>query len=155
MGPRASANRTADYHSEWYRCATLPPHEVTRRQILAVEGGYTLSAVELLGAGPVSLRDYQGGWQFPAKVYPSLAPVEAHLRDNGWTLEVPTPGLPPELRKRSGVGGKSTVPQRAVRMRDELWARLGEEAAARGSDRNKLINEIVEDYLEKDAAHGK
>ena len=107
---------TTDYVSEWYRCATHAPYPVTRRQIVEVPGGYQLTPVELVGTGPESLRDYDGGWQFPTKLKPTLAAAERHLTDNGYTREMPTVGTPPATRKRSGTGGQSTVPQRAVRM---------------------------------------
>ncbi len=137
----------SDFISEWYRCAPFSPHAVTRRQIVEVPGGYQLTPVELVGTGPACLRDYEGGWHFPTKTQKTLVDAERYLTDNGFTREMPAPGTPPTLRKRSGPGGSSSVPQRAVRMPDDLWERLGRLAEERGTDRNKLVNAIVEDYL--------
>lgn len=53
-------------------------------------------------------------------------------------------------RKRSGPSGpsgKNLVPKRAVRITDDLWGRLGQLAAQRGTDRNAIINELVTQYL--------
>lgn len=53
-------------------------------------------------------------------------------------------------RKRSGPSGpsgKNLVPKRAVRITDDLWWRLGQLAAQRGTDRNAIINELVTQYL--------
>lgn len=139
----------SDFVSEWYRCASHAPYPVTRRQIVEVPGGYQLTPVELVGEGPECLRDYEGGWQFSKKIRKTLADAEWHLTDNGFTREMPAPGTSPTLRKRSGPGGSSPVPQRAVRMPDGLWERLGRLAEERGTDRNKLVNAIVEEYLAK------
>lgn len=136
----------SDYVSEWYRCATHAPHPVTRRQIVKVAGGYQLTPIELVGKGPESLRDYDGGWQFPTKLKRTLADAERHLTDNGFTREMPKAGEPPETRKRSGPSGPSgdnTVPKRSIRIPDDLWTAAGEKAAATGTDRNKVINELL------------
>lgn len=46
-------------------------------------------------------------------------------------------------RKRSGPSGKHKVPQRAVRLPDDLWVAAGAKAAQNGTDRNKVINELL------------
>lgn len=56
-----------------------------RRQLLEMpRGGWTLSTVEQVGSGPVSLRDWDGGWQFPSKLYRCREAAEGNLRRNGW-----------------------------------------------------------------------
>lgn len=137
-----------DYHSEWYRCATFAPHPVLRRQIVEVAGGYTLTNAEEVGKGPDSLRGYAGGWEFPFRARP-LSAVERSLGDNGWSREMPTPGAPPELRKRSGPRGQAIATKRSVRIPDEQWNRLGEIAAREGRDRNAIVNELVAGYVER------
>ena len=52
----------------------------------------------------------------------------------------------PRKRKPSGPSGKHLVPQRAVRIPDELWSRFGETAASHQTDRNTVINQLVADY---------
>lgn len=134
--------------SEWYRCATHRPYPVTRRQIVEVEGGYQLSAIELLGQGPESLAGYDGGWQFPSKTYTTVGAAEQRMIDNGFTREVPVPGVPPVIRKRSGEGGTTTHRQRAVRIPDARWARFGELAEQRGTNRNAVINTLIDQYCQ-------
>jgi hypothetical protein len=49
-------------------------------------------------------------------------------------------------RKRSGPSGPSgdnTVPKRSIRIPDDLWAAAGEKAAQNGTDRNKVVNELL------------
>ena len=139
----------SDYVAEWYRCASHAPYPVTRRQIVEVPGGYQLTPVELVGVGPVSLRDYDGGWQFPTRLKPTLAAAERHLADNGYTREMPEPGSAPELRKRSGPGGKAKDSKRSVRIPDALWARFGTVAADQKSDRNTIVNQLVAEYCDR------
>lgn len=53
-------------------------------------------------------------------------------------------------RKRSGPSGpsgKNLVPKRAVRIPTELWERFGVVATERKTDRNTVINELVERYV--------
>lgn len=52
-------------------------------------------------------------------------------------------------RKRSGPSGRNLVPQRAVRIPDDLWSRLGDVAASHRTDRNTVINQLVADYCSK------
>lgn len=141
-----ATKQVTDYISEWYRCATYAPHPVTRRQIVEVPGGYQLTPIELVGKGPESLRDYDGGWHFASRTHTTLASAERLLTDNGYTREMPEAGEHPDLRKRSGTGGKAKAAQRAVRIPDEQWERLGELATKRGTDRNTIINELVAEY---------
>ncbi len=141
-----------DYVSEWYRCATHSPHPVTRRQIVEVPGGYQLTPVELVGKGPESLRNYEGGWQFPSKIYPALAAAERQLIDNGYTSEMPEPGAPPEVRKRSGAGGRAKATQRAVRIPDDLWERFGATCETAGSNRNAVVNQLIDEYCAANSA---
>lgn len=136
--------------SEWYRCATVAPYPVQRRQIVEVDDGFQLTSFELLEQGPANLHGYDGGWYSPSKPLPTLALAEQRMADNGWAREVPPPGTKPFLRRRSGAGGGGhLVRQRNLRVPDDLWARFGQVAATRGQERNAVINRLVIDYVKR------
>lgn len=56
-----------------------------RCQLLQIPDGWTLSAVEEVGLGPASLRGYEGGWQFPSRIYTRRKSAERNLLKNGWS----------------------------------------------------------------------
>lgn len=61
---------------------------------------------------------------------------------------MPKKPAPPKRRPNaSGPSGKNQVPQRAVRIPDEQWQRLGEIGANEGRDRNAIINQLVDEYV--------
>lgn len=64
---------------------------------------------------------------------------------------------PPKKRKPnasgpSGPSGKNQVPQRAVRVPDELWDRFGAACQAAGTNRNAAINQLIDEYCEANSA---
>ena len=70
---------------EYTRPSLSCPSTILRRQLLQVPDGWTLSAVEIVGVGPTSLRGYSGGWQFPSRVYRTRGAAERAMARNGWS----------------------------------------------------------------------
>ncbi len=49
----------------------------------------------------------------------------------------------------SGPSGKNQVPQRAIRIPDDLWDEFGEMVTTEGGNRNAVVNQLIAEYVEK------
>ena len=139
--------------SEWYRCATVAPHPLLRRQIVEVDGGFQLTTFELAEKCPANLYGYDGGWFSPSVTYPTLAIAEQRMLDNGWTREPPQAGTKPIPRRRSGPGGACKNPVRTLRVSDADWESFGKDCGLEGASRNEVLNRLIGQYLRRSATN--
>ncbi len=66
---------------------------------------------------------------------------------------MPKKPAPPKRRPNaSGPSGKNQVPQRAVRIPDDLWERFGAACETAGSNRNAVVNQLIDEYCAENSA---
>ncbi len=55
-------------------------------------------------------------------------------------------------KRPSGPSGEHLVPQRKLRVPEELWARFSRVVETQSSNRNAVLNELIEAYCDRNEA---